>query len=150
MFIASPLVIARFVFPNGLCTLQSDDTRCLTFYFALDSDFQQPQKPLTGNFVANEANVAPVVYRSRENTRRGLSDSSGDGFDPSRCGGHKYSENAATFPKFLGRRKNLDSVLTCNRQALSVGVDGERYERGLEHKRGGGFMPRGRLRALNP
>lgn len=79
-----------------------------------------------------------------------MSDSAGAGFDPSRCGEHKILGNAATFPKFLGRRKNLDSVLTCNRQALSVGVDGERCERGLEHKRGGGFMPRGRLRALNP
>lgn len=132
-------MFARFVFPNGLCTLQSDDTRCLSFYFALDSDFQQPQKPLTGNFVTTEANVTPVVYRSRENTRRGLSDSSGAGFDPSRCGGHKYSENAATFPKFLGRRTNLDSVLTCNRQALSVGVDGERYERDLSNGAGACF-----------
>ena len=28
-------------------------------------------------------------------------------FYPSRCGGHKNSGNVATFPEFLGRRKNL-------------------------------------------
>ncbi len=33
-------------------------------------------------------------------------------FYPSRCGGHKNSGNVATFPEFLGRRKNLASA--CN------------------------------------
>ena len=31
----------------------------------------------------------------------------GGKFRPSGCGGHKNSENAATFPKFLGRRTNF-------------------------------------------
>ena len=31
----------------------------------------------------------------------------GGKFDPSRCGGHKNLENAATFSKFLGRSTNF-------------------------------------------
>ena len=138
-------MFARFVFPNGLCALQSDDTRCLSFYFALDSDFQQPQKALTGIFVTTEANVTPVVIRVGQCGKR-LSryaevfmprgrltgTSAGAGFDPSRRGGHKNSENAATFSEFLGQEKNLDSALTYNTRLLARIEGGKRYERGLE------------------
>ena len=54
-------MIVRFVFPYDLYALQSDDTRRLNFYFALDSRLGQPQKPPTGNYVTNEANVTPVA-----------------------------------------------------------------------------------------
>ena len=36
--------------------------------------------------------------------------SAGAGFYPSRRGGHKNSENVATFSEFLGGRKNLGSA----------------------------------------
>ena len=63
------------------------------------------------------------LNRGRVNLRRGR-------FYPSRCGGHKNSENAATFSEFLGRRKNLALALIAS---LATGNE----------KRRGRFMPRG-------
>ena len=36
-----------------------------------------------------------------------LTTGAGGKFDPSRCGGHKNSENAATFSEFLGQEDKL-------------------------------------------
>ena len=47
-------------------------------------------------------------------------------FYPSRRGGHKNSENAATFSEFLGRRKNLALALIASRSRVAAG---KRYER---------------------
>ena len=41
--------------------------------------------------------------------------SAGARFYPSGCGGHKNSENVATFSEFLGGRKNLDLARTPER-----------------------------------
>ncbi|WP_302969358.1 hypothetical protein, partial [uncultured Varibaculum sp.] len=41
------------------------------------------------------------------NTRKG-----GEKFDPSGCGGHKNSENAATFSEFLGQEDKLSPART--------------------------------------
>lgn len=42
--------------------------------------------------------------------------SAGARFYPSRCGGNKNSGNVATFPEFLGRRKNLAPAWNVHRQ----------------------------------
>ena len=44
--------------------------------------------------------------------RNGCTDKKGGGkFDPSRCGGHKNSENAATFSELLGQEDKLSPAL---------------------------------------
>ena len=46
--------------------------------------------------------------------------------------GIRIRKTPLRFPNYLGGRTNPDSALTYNAHALSVGVDGERCERGLE------------------
>ena len=49
--------------------------------------------------------------------RNGCTDKKGGGkFDPSRCGGHKNSENAATFSEFLGQEDKLSPAPRRNKQ----------------------------------
>ena len=44
----------------------------------------------------------------------------GGKFDPSRCGGHKNSENAATFSEFLGQEDKLSPAPTVFKHARST------------------------------
>ncbi len=60
--------------------------------------------PLHGNCVSRETPVLRVTLTGA------IPASVEPGFYPSRCGGHKNSENAATLSEFLGGRKNPGSA----------------------------------------
>ena len=60
----------------------------------------------------------------------------GGKLDPSRCGGHKNLENAATFSKLLGQEDKLSPAPTVFRHAR--GAAGKRYDRGLTGEAGHG------------
>ena len=100
--------------------------------------------------------MARPVKDAEAPTRR-----AGGKFDPSGCGGHKNSENAATFSELLGQEDKLSPAPGHNRQqptararavfSYTRSAEGKRYgtndrkdEGNYRPSRcGGGFMPSG-------
>ena len=82
-----------------------------------------------GRYCTGRAKTLPKTGATGE--IRGSTDEKGRGkFDPSRCGGHKNTENAATFSEFLGQEDKLSPALpSIERGAQQAAI--YRYEGGF-------------------